>query len=99
MVLLGVLQLHCETLDLGGLALCLSLLCRLGDLVLVGELFICLRCFILGGLALCKERREVLLRHLQDGDDGGCNVTLCSSEFRLVCLALQCGLSLNLDEG
>merc|ERR1719313_2982783 len=47
--------------------------------------------------SLCKQCGEVFLRHLQNRDDGVCNVALCTSKLRL--LGLQVGAGAKLDEG
>merc|ERR1719313_1135507 len=97
MVLLAVGELHSQAFHLRCLALCLSFLGGLGDLVLISECLVCFGCLILCGLSLCKQSGEVFLRHLKDGDDGVCNITFCTAKLRL--LGLQMGSGAQLDEG
>merc|ERR1719265_2667072 len=97
MIFFAVSELHSQTLDLGGLALRLSLLGCLGKLVLISERCICLGCLVLSLLSLGEECGEVLLRHLKDGDDSRGSVAFGSTEGRL--LGLQVGLALHLEEG
>merc|ERR1719313_1427065 len=99
MVLLAVGELHSQAFHLRCLALCLSFLGGLGDLVLISECLECLGSLILCGLSLCKQCCEILLGHFQDRDDGVCNITLCTTKLRLLGLGLQLGAGAQLDEG